>query len=177
MLRDQVMLQNVEHQVFIPEKLDVDLFLLASWVDVSGGFLFNGDWWYFSFWFGSSNDEELLDFGRGWDKVFDFVLWNGDWIGWVFFRIEVHEDGIWITFALHGIFVLLVFVFLNLVKGLFFPIVLLFVFGVLFECHIFLVGVNTVASGLHDFEDGFVDLEVFALWVGFVFLEFVLHWR
>lgn len=30
MLRDQVMLQNVEHQVLIPEKLDVDLFLLAS---------------------------------------------------------------------------------------------------------------------------------------------------
>jgi len=91
--------------------------------------------------------------------------------------IEIHEDCVGGELPVHGAFLSLVFVVLDHVEGLLFPVVLEFVLGVLFVSHGLLLLFDTVAPCLHDFEDGFVDSEIFSFGVAFVLFEFLFHLR
>lgn len=169
------MVQNVKHQILISEKLNFDLFFLWSWFNERGCLFVDGNIGDFTFGFSASNDEELFDIRWDGDKIFNFILTDGFRIWCILFRIEVYQDTIDGAFSLHGIFVIIVLFIFDHVKGLFLSIVLVLIFSILFESHIFLFFFNTITSGLHDFESGFIDFEIFSFWISFVFLEFLFH--
>lgn len=74
MFGDQVMVEDVEHEVFVPEELNFDLFFLGGRLNEGGGLFVDGDGRDFALALSSTNDEELLDITGDSDQVFDFVF-------------------------------------------------------------------------------------------------------
>lgn len=175
MFGNQVMVENVEHQIFVSEEFDLNLFLLWSWFDERSSLFINGNAGDFSFAISSTDDEKLFDVWGDSDEVFYFILRDCLRIWCILFGVEVHYNTIFRGLAFHGIFIFIFLLFIDDVKGLFLSAEFDFIFCILFKSHVFMIFLNSVASGLHDFEYGFVDFEIFSFGISFVFFELLLH--
>ena len=175
-LRDQVVVENVEHEVFISEEFDFDLFLFGGGLDEGGGFFVNGNRGDFALAFSAADDEKLLDIAGDCNEVLDFVFRECDRTGGILFGVEVDKNGTGRGLSIHGIFVVFFFIILNHVKSLFFPVVFELIFSILLKSHALVLLFNPIPAGLHDLEDSFVNFEIFPFGVGFVLLELFLHW-
>ena len=173
--RDQVVIEDVEHEIFVSEEFDFDLFLFGGGFDERGRFFVNGDRGDFALAFSSADNEELLDVVGDCNEGLDFIFREGDRTGGVLLGVEVDKDETGRRLAIHGIFVVVFVVIFDHGESLFFPVVFEFVFGVLLKCHVFVLLFDCVAASLHDFEDGFVYFEILPFGVGFVLLELFLH--
>ena len=91
--RDQVVVEDVEHEVFVSEEFDFDLFLFGGGFNERGGFLVNGDGGDFALALSTADDEELLDITGDCNKVLDFVFRECNRTGGILFRVEVDKNG------------------------------------------------------------------------------------
>jgi len=170
------MLKDIKHKILVSEKLNFNLFLFRSWVNVRCSLFIDQDWRDFTFWLSSSYNEEFFNIIRSSYEVLYFILSDCLRIYSIFFWVVINQDRIGFRLFLHSVFVLLfVFIVFDHVENFCLSIVFRLVLGVFFKWHCKLLFIHTVSSRLHYFKNCLWYFEVLSLSISFVLLELFFH--